>query len=180
MANPTKIATVYPDGFNLYGFVRRESDGFIYDVGDAQFEAVGTWDDARAGECDISFTNYKGNLYMMEFPSITVDKYIVIVCLRGGANPAINDAGLGNIRVPSETVLMADGLDSINNTEPSGAPSGWNFRQKLLWLFGRFAYKHTRQNDDVLKTHQSDGTELTKQATSKPSGLQKVEKIQAP
>jgi len=180
MANPTKIATTYPDGFNLYAFLRRKSDGYIYDVGDAQFEEVGTWNDARADECDIALTNYKGGLYMANFPSVAVTDYIIQICLRAGGTPAITDAFLGSTLTPTEVVIASDGLDNVDNTEPPTDMGSWNFRQKLLWLFGRFGYKHTCKNADFLKTHQADGTELTKQATSEVNELQTVEKIQAP
>jgi hypothetical protein len=50
MANEIRVA--FNDGYTIYVIIRNDS-GQIWDVGDGAFEAVGTWNDARVGECDI-------------------------------------------------------------------------------------------------------------------------------
>lgn len=91
-----EITAVYPDGFNLYAFVRRRTDGYIWNPTAGAFEAVGTWNDARAGACDIPLTGYDGGLYMGDFAGVLSADTIVLICLRAGANPATTDAILGN------------------------------------------------------------------------------------
>ena len=70
MANPAYTTIVYPAGFTLYAILRRSSDGYIYDVGDAAFEAIGTWNDARVDECDIALTDKGGSFYTATFPTV--------------------------------------------------------------------------------------------------------------
>ncbi len=90
-----EIQFCYEDGNNLYALIRRPSDGYIWDVGDNQFELVGTWNDARAGQCDIPLTAHNGELYMADFPIAPAGRYLINIYLRAGANPAINDEILG-------------------------------------------------------------------------------------
>ncbi len=189
MANPTKIVTFYEDktaseGFTLNVWLRKKSNGNVYEGntdagGDENWHA---WVNADVLKYSMPFTWYGGKLYIRPFPTVNVpvDDYIIEITLQAGGSPAITDAMLGGALTPLETVLMTDGLDNVNATEPPADIGSWNFRQKLLWLYNRFAYKHTCKNDDFLKTHQADGTELTKQTTSEVSGLQTVEKIQTP
>lgn len=87
-----EIVAIYEDGYDLYSFVRDLSDGDIWDTGDSQLKTVGTWNDARAAECDIALTGFDGKLYMADFPaSAPAGRYLVITCLRAGASPSISD-----------------------------------------------------------------------------------------
>jgi len=95
MPNPTKISAFYPDGFNLYSLVRRKSDGHILIPATLTFEALGTWNNARAGECDIPLTPYGADLYMVAFPNVPQSDYLISICLRAGDDPAIADPLLG-------------------------------------------------------------------------------------
>lgn len=104
MANPTKISTHYSTGYNLYAFLGRISDGYIYDVGDSAFETVGTWNDARADECDIPLTDHGWGLYTATFPTVAANiEYVVVIYLRAGAAPDTTDAYLGSIQVNTTT-----------------------------------------------------------------------------
>lgn len=97
MSNPSKISTYYAPGYNLYALLHRVSDGYIWDVGSSAFEAVGTWNDARVGECDIVLTGNNAGLYTATFPSVDDNViYAVSIHLRAGANPDTTDAYLGS------------------------------------------------------------------------------------
>jgi hypothetical protein len=57
-----EIRVAFNDGYTIYVIIR-DTTGQIWDVGDGAFEAVGTWNDARVGECDIALTAKDGELY---------------------------------------------------------------------------------------------------------------------
>lgn len=121
-----EIQFSFEDGYNLYALVRRPSDAFIWDVGDSQVEAVGTWNDARAGECDIALTGYNGELYMANFPSASAGRYIINIYLRAGANPAVSDVLLGSGELvwngsAEETVIDTSGRVDVGTIEGSDA-----------------------------------------------------------
>lgn len=88
MANEIKVG--FDDGHTLYVFIRDDT-GQIYDVGDTAFEAVGTWNDARADECDIALTAKDGELYLGDFPDVANGTYLVQVYSQAGANPDTDD-----------------------------------------------------------------------------------------
>jgi len=88
MAN--EIYHDYDSASTLYAFVYRQSDGYIYDVGDTAFEAIGTWNDARADQCDIAMTA-SGDFHMGAFPAVAAGTYYVVIRDQAGANAAIAD-----------------------------------------------------------------------------------------
>ena len=121
-----EIQFAYDDGFNPYALVRRSSDGHIWDVGDSQFEAVGTWNDARAGECDIGLTGYDAELYMADFPAAAAGRYLINIYLRAGANPAITDTllSVGEIvwnSAAEKTIIDTSGRVDVGAIEGSDA-----------------------------------------------------------
>ena len=73
-----------------YALITRKSDKYIYDVGDTAFEATGTWNDARIGECDIAMTP-EGDKHYATFPTITAGVYDVEFRKQAGGSPAIAD-----------------------------------------------------------------------------------------
>ena len=77
----------------LYAFVIRVTDDYIWDVGDSAFEAVGTWNDARADECDIAMTATAGDFHSVDFPAGITDigTYRVQIRERAGASPDTDD-----------------------------------------------------------------------------------------
>lgn len=103
MANPAYTTIVYPAGFTLYTILRRSADGYIWDVGDSAFEAVGTWNDARVDECDIAMTDKGGNFYTVTFPTVAAGNYVIIIFLQAGGSPDTTDAILGSMSISGET-----------------------------------------------------------------------------
>lgn len=92
MANEVKVA--FEDGHTIYVLVRDDA-GQIYDVGDDALEAVGTWNDARADECDIALTAKDAELYLGNFPNLANGTYIVEAYIQAGANPDTDDEFIG-------------------------------------------------------------------------------------
>lgn len=105
MAN--EIWHSYDSAKSLYAFVYRMSDMYIYDVGDAAFEAIGTWNDARAGECDIVMTA-TGDSHSANFPNVAKAVYYVQIREKAGANPDTDDTPL------AQGVMYWDGSAEIN------------------------------------------------------------------
>jgi hypothetical protein len=77
----------------LYALIYRASDGYIYDAGDEAFEAIGTWNDARAEECDIPMTAI-GDLHFADFPVVAAGNYILQIRLQAGGSPDTDDIPL--------------------------------------------------------------------------------------
>jgi hypothetical protein len=93
MANEIRVA--FNDGYTIYVIIRNDS-GQIWDVGDGAFEAVGTWNDARVGECDIALTAKDGELYLGTFPAaINNGTYTVEAYIQGGGSPDTDDDYIG-------------------------------------------------------------------------------------
>ena len=74
----------------LYALIRSPDNKYIYDVGDSAMEAIGTWNDARADECDIPMTA-SGNMHFADFPFLPPGTYLVQIVLQAGANPDSED-----------------------------------------------------------------------------------------
>ena len=90
----TKITTNYPDDNNLYIIVRRKSDAYIR-VGSADtYEALGTWNDARAVACAVSLTGLGGGIYEVDLVDVVSAELTFIIFLRAGTTPAITDPQL--------------------------------------------------------------------------------------
>jgi len=105
MAN--EIFHDYDSGSTLYAFVYRRSDGYIYDVGDSQFEAIGSWDDARAGECDIAMSAI-GDFHVAAFPSVSAGSYYIVIREQAGGSPAIADTPLTSYRLGWDGAALVD------------------------------------------------------------------------
>ena len=110
MAN--EITHSYDSTLSLYCFVRRVSDQYIYDVGDTAFEALGTWNDARAGECDIVMVA-SGDTHWADFPAVAAGVYFVEVREKAGANPDTDD------RSVAQGVMYWDGTAEITPSTDS-------------------------------------------------------------
>ena len=105
MAN--EIVHGYDSASTLYAHVYRFSDKAIYDVGDSAFEAIGTWNDARAGEFDIPMTAV-GDSHWVDFPSVARGVYFVLVKVQAGGSPDTDDKEVG------QGVMCWDGSAEIN------------------------------------------------------------------
>ena len=86
----SNIAHTSDNDNTLYFLVYRMSDGYIWDTGDAAFEAVGTWNDARVAECDIAMTA-AGDVHFGAFPAVPQGTYFVQIRNKAGANPDTDD-----------------------------------------------------------------------------------------
>lgn len=107
MAN--EIWHSYDSASTLYALVYRPSDGYIYDVGDAAFEAVGTWNDARVGECDIAMSTAGGSdIHLADFPTVAAAVYLVQIRLRVGGSPDTDDPPI------AQGFMNWDGTAEIN------------------------------------------------------------------
>lgn len=91
----------------IYALVYRFSDKFIYDVGDTAFEAIGTWNDARADECDIPMTAV-GDAHFADFPSVARGVYFVLIKEQAGGSPSADDKETG------QGVMYWDGAAEVN------------------------------------------------------------------
>lgn len=105
MAN--EIWHSYDSAKVLYAFVYRMADRYIYDVGDTAFEVIGTWNDARAGECDIAMTAV-GDMHFVNFPVVTAGVYYVEIRERAGASPDTDDLPV------AQGVMYWDGTAELN------------------------------------------------------------------
>src|SRR3990167_5208303 len=102
MAN--EIAWSFDSASVLYALVY--SGNQIYDVGSAAFEAVGTWNDARVGECDIAMTA-AGDFHFANFPAVAAGSYFVQIRLQAGGLPDTDDTPL------SQGFMVWDGSAEI-------------------------------------------------------------------
>jgi len=65
------------------------STGKIFNNATNAFEAIGTWNDARADVCDVPLTAI-GDMHFVDFPiEITAGTYDVQIRLRAGATPVV-------------------------------------------------------------------------------------------
>ena len=130
MAN--EIYHSYDSSYTLYALVYRQDDGYIWDVGDAAFEAVGTWNDARVDECDIAMTQ-SSDLHYADFPAIGEDSTCFVqVRVQAGASPDTDDmivaqgiihwSGTGDTESEIDTGSIVDAIkfrtDVFDETEP--------------------------------------------------------------
>jgi hypothetical protein len=91
----------------VYAHVFRFSDKFIYVTGSGTFEAVGTWNDARAQACDIPMSP-QGDTHFADFPAVARDTYFVQIKLQAGGSPDTDDLPDG------QGVMYWDGSKEIN------------------------------------------------------------------
>lgn len=77
--------------------------------------------------------------------------------------------------------LSSDGLDDVSVSEPSGSPSGWNFREWLRWLVGRFGNKCEKDSGSgVIKTFDSSDVQNGEQTYTTNNEDELVNKVTAP
>ena len=92
----------------LDAYVYDFSTKYIYDVGDAAYEDIVAWDDARAEECNISMAAV-GDTHFADFPASPRGVYFVLIKIRSGANPAALDL------VDGQGVMYWDGAKEITD-----------------------------------------------------------------
>ena len=92
----------------LYAHVYRFADKFIYITASGAFEAVGTWNDARAQATDIPMTA-AGDTHFADFPVVAKGVYFVLIKIQAGGAPDTDDLEDG------QGVIYWDGAKEIND-----------------------------------------------------------------
>lgn len=160
-------AAVASGGLWSGGFVDLPDGIYLYEI---RIRDTGTpaFNDTVAGSCK-GYWHQADRLFTSVYAKIDGD----VIATLGPETVIVGDkAGFQ---------LAADGLDVISTTEPSGAPSGWNFRQKLIWYVGRFFNKHIYDsNAGLLKTHNNSDVQIGKQTVTEVGGVETVEKVVEP
>lgn len=93
MAN--ELVVSHSIGKTVYAIIFSKTTNYIYDVGDAAMEAVGTWNNTRAGACDTALTERGAGYYTANFPTLAADTFRVIYFEQAGASPATTDLKIG-------------------------------------------------------------------------------------
>lgn len=102
-----EIVTGADSAKTLYALVYDFSNKFIYDVGDGALEAIGTWNDTRADECDMPMTA-EGDSHWADFPILPRGVYFVLIKVRATGVPLASDKEIG------QGVITWDGQKEIN------------------------------------------------------------------
>ena len=105
MANELQHAS---DSANtLYAHIYRVSDKAIYSTTNSVFEAIGTWNDARAQATDLAMTAV-GDSHWADFPAVAEGVYFVIVKLQATGSPLASD------KETAQGWIYWDGAQEIN------------------------------------------------------------------
>ena len=91
----------------LYAHIYRFSDKFIYSTTNSAFEAVGTWNDARAQVCDVSMTA-AGDAHFGDFPVVDRGVYFVLVKVQATGTQLASDKETG------QGTMYWDGQKEVN------------------------------------------------------------------
>ncbi len=80
-----------------------------------------------------------------------------------------NSVAVGGMPNSGAVTLASNGLDSVATTEPTGAPSTWDFRERMIWLMRRFLGKTVKnETTDTIKVYGANGiTVLSSQPISR-------------
>ncbi len=90
-----------------YALVYNFADRSIYNADSGDYEAIGTWDDTRAAECDIPMTAV-GDSHWADFPASPRGIYFVLTKVRATDVPLASDKACG------QGVETWDGQKEIN------------------------------------------------------------------
>jgi len=104
---PNEIAHGADSALNLDAYVYRFSDKHIYSSTNSAYEAIGTWNDARAAECEIAMTPV-GDTHFADFPASARGVYFVLIKIRATAVPLASDREVG------QGVIYWDGAKEVN------------------------------------------------------------------
>ena len=102
-----EVAHGFDSAKTLYFHVYRFSDKYIYSSTNSAYEAVGTWNDARAAACDIAMTA-AGDTHFGNFPASARGVYFVLIKERGTGAPLASDKGI------AQGVMYWDGNNEID------------------------------------------------------------------
>lgn len=104
---PNEIAHGADSAKTYYAHIYRFTDKYIYSTTNSAFEAVGTWNDARAQACDVAMTA-AGDSHFADFPSVARGVYFVLIKEQAGASPDTDDKERG------QGVIYWDGANEVN------------------------------------------------------------------
>jgi hypothetical protein len=95
------LAAGHTTGKTVYAFIRSQNDAYIWDAGDSALEAVGTWDDDRAGQCAYALDDKGGGYYTKAFPAevTTAGTYHIFYNEKLGAEYDTEDRLVGRDKV---------------------------------------------------------------------------------
>ncbi len=91
----------------LYALVYNFLDRTIYSVTNGVFEAMGTWNDARAQATAIAMTPV-GDSHWADFPIVDKGVYFVLIKVQAGGTPSADDKETG------QGTIAWDGQKEIN------------------------------------------------------------------
>ncbi len=103
-----EVAHGYDSAKTLYFHVYRFSDKYIYSSTNSAYEAVGTWNDARAQACDIAMTA-AGDTHFGNFPASARDVYFVLI------KEQVTGTQLASDREVGQGVMYWDGEKELND-----------------------------------------------------------------
>ena len=107
MAN--EIHHSFDSAETLYALIRRAEDQYIYDVGDEEFEELGTWNDARVIACAVEMTA-SGDTHWADFPVVDEGVYFVEIREQAGASPDTDDLSI------AQGVMNWNGTEEITDS----------------------------------------------------------------
>jgi len=102
-----EIQTGADSALSLDMYVYRVSDKAIYSTTNSAFEAIDTWNDARAQACETAMT-VVGDSHWADFPSVAKGVYFVLIKVRATGSPLASDKEIG------QGWMYWDGAKEIN------------------------------------------------------------------
>jgi len=179
MANPTKVTLDYDSTYNIDGYLRRPSDGQVYQGGAGGNELWHVWADVDVIKYAMAYTKYNDGYFVCAFPTANVAEnveYDWVSKQRVGADPAVGDIKLGAMHYNRKQVLDTDGLGEVSTTEPTGLPATWDIRGWILAIGRRFFNKRIFNGSTAELYKDDNSTVLTIQNTSDVAGVETMDK----
>lgn len=181
MANPNYVSLDYDSAFNVDAYLRRPSDGKVWQGGAGGDSAWHVWADGDVIKYAMAYTKYNDGYFVCPFPVVDENvEYDWIDKQRIGADPAVGDVKLGARHFNRKKVLDADGLVVVSTAEPTGAPNTWDFLERLNALFRAFFYKSDNNGSKITYYKDDDATPLAEQTVSDVAGTETIDKAAAP
>lgn len=183
MANPTKVTLDYDSAYNIDAYLRRPSDGKVYQGGAGGDDDWHVWADEDVIKYAMAYTKYDDGYFVCNFPTTNVAQnveYDWISKQRVGADPAVGDIKLGAMHYNRKKVLDTDGLEELSIAEPIGAPDTWTFEERLNAVFRALFYKSDNDGSFIQYYKDDNSTVLAKQAVSDIAGKETINQATVP
>ena len=103
----------------LYALVYDFATRFIYNADGTAYETIGTWNDARAAQCDIPMTAV-GDSHWADFPASPRGVYFVLTKIRATGVPLASDKEHGQGVIYWDGAAEIDMLTEIHSWEKNG------------------------------------------------------------